>query len=93
MNCPSIAGWLNIAAVTLNMAGVLILFWFRGEAIGAYGDRARDISRLRAYTADDTAGSGGSNDPRCSRGALVHHVAHRHLRNGHPPPLLVETLR
>ena len=33
MNWPSIAGWFNIAAVTLNMAGVLILFWFRGEAI------------------------------------------------------------
>jgi hypothetical protein len=37
---------------------------------------ARDTSRLRAHTADDTAylvkaGSGGSNDPRCSRGALV----------------------
>ena len=40
MNCPSIAGWLNILAVTLNGHGVLTLFYFRGEAIGAYGDRA-----------------------------------------------------
>jgi hypothetical protein len=29
MNSPSIAGWLNIAAVTLNGLGVLTLFYFR----------------------------------------------------------------
>ena len=39
------------------------------------------------------AGSECSNDPRCSRGALVHRVAHRRLWNGHWRPLFVETLR
>ena len=34
MICPSIAGLLNILAVTLNAAGVLTLFYFRDLAIG-----------------------------------------------------------
>jgi hypothetical protein len=36
MTCPSIAGWLNIAAVTLNGLGVLTLFYFRDLAIGGW---------------------------------------------------------
>jgi hypothetical protein len=40
MNCPSIAGWLNIAAVTLNGLGVLILFKFRSEGFGGMQTRS-----------------------------------------------------
>jgi hypothetical protein len=36
MNSTSIAGWLNIVAVTLNAAGVLTLFYFRFEVIGGW---------------------------------------------------------
>jgi hypothetical protein len=39
MNWPSIAGWINIAAVTLNALGVLTLFYFRFEAIGPLPQR------------------------------------------------------
>jgi hypothetical protein len=39
MNWPSIAGWLNILAVTLNAAGVLTLFFFRDLAIGGWVTR------------------------------------------------------
>jgi hypothetical protein len=35
--------------------------------------------------------SGCSNDPRCSRGKLVHRVDYRHLWIGHWPTLFVET--
>jgi hypothetical protein len=38
----------------------------------------RDTSRPSAYAADGTD-SGRSNDPRCSRGKLVHRVDDRHL--------------
>lgn len=39
MTCPAIAGWLNIAAVTLNALGVLTLFYFRSLGIGGYQSR------------------------------------------------------
>src|SRR6516225_4231175 len=37
------------------------------------------------------ADAGCGNDPRCLRDALVHHVAHRRLWNGHWRPLFEET--
>jgi hypothetical protein len=40
MNCPTIAGWLNIAAVSLNALGVLTLFYFRGLPIGGTVSRS-----------------------------------------------------
>jgi hypothetical protein len=53
MTCPSIAGWLNIAAVTLNGLGVLTLFYFRPLGIGGFQTRAsvqatvaQNLSRL-----------------------------------------------
>jgi hypothetical protein len=39
MNYPSIAGWLNIAAVSLNGLGVLTLFYFRPLGIGGFQTR------------------------------------------------------
>jgi hypothetical protein len=38
-NSPTLAGWINIAAVTLNAVGVLTLFYFRFEAIGGLVSR------------------------------------------------------
>src|SRR3984957_16265297 len=48
-------------------------------------------SQPRAYTARQHAGSEGGNDPRCFRGALVHHIALRRFWNGHWRPLFLET--
>jgi hypothetical protein len=47
MNRPSIAGWLNIAAVTLNALGVLTLFYFRFEVPGGWQER-QSVAELRA---------------------------------------------
>lgn len=53
MNHPSCAGWLNIVAVTLNMCGVLTLFYFRLETIAPLMPRqwvlditARNLARV-----------------------------------------------
>jgi hypothetical protein len=42
MTCPSFAGVLNILAVSLNAAGVLTLFFFRGLPIGGVVSRNPD---------------------------------------------------
>jgi hypothetical protein len=47
MNCPSIAGWINIAAVTLNALGVLSLFYFRFEVLGGWAED-QQVADLRA---------------------------------------------
>jgi hypothetical protein len=51
------------------------------------------IAAQRAYTVRQHVSSGCGNDPRCFIGALVHHVSHRRLWNGHWRPLFLETRR
>jgi uncharacterized protein involved in cysteine biosynthesis len=53
MNWPSCAGWFNILAVTLNMLGVLTLFFFRKLDISGWVSRgswqatvAENLSRV-----------------------------------------------
>ena len=36
MNWPSIVGWINIVALSLNALGVLTLLYFRPLSIGGY---------------------------------------------------------
>jgi hypothetical protein len=47
MNGPTLAGWINIAAVTLNALGVLSLFYFRFEVLGGW-QTDQSVADLRA---------------------------------------------
>jgi hypothetical protein len=51
MTCPSIAGVLNIVAVSFNAVGVLILYFFRFEAFGGMESRSLSPDHPKSWQA------------------------------------------